>query len=85
LLAGSAAGAADIFKPWTPLLLTLQVEHGDQRLSEQLFHVVLAVTVTAKLGEEVGFLAEVHQAAFFQLTGFATKRKSRVCSAVLSK
>lgn len=34
--------------------------------------VTLALTVTAKLGEEVAFLVEVHQAGLFRVSGFAT-------------
>jgi preprotein translocase subunit SecB len=57
-------------RPWTPNL-DVQVGTGASALGNNLYQVLLTVTATAKLGEEVGFLAEVHQAGIFQITGFA--------------
>ena len=38
---------------------------------EQYFEVVLGITVTAKMGDKVGFLVEIHQAGIFQISGVA--------------
>ena len=56
-------------RPWNPTV-DVQINSSISGLGEQLYQVVLAVTVTAKLGEDVGFLAEVHQAGIFQVSGF---------------
>jgi preprotein translocase subunit SecB len=55
--------------PWSPevdvqLGTTVGAIEGDQ------YNVVLSVTVTAKLGSQVAFLAETHQAGVFQASGF---------------
>ena len=56
-------------KQWTPAT-DVQVSTSATPVGENLFQVMLTVTVTAKLGEEVGFLAEVHQAGIFLIAGF---------------
>ncbi|MEQ1438812.1 protein-export chaperone SecB [Fontimonas sp. SYSU GA230001] len=62
--------APQIFtRPWQPQL-DVQVNADIKPLDGDNFHVVLAVTATAKLGEDVAFLAEVHQAGVFVLRGF---------------
>jgi preprotein translocase subunit SecB len=63
--------APQIFtRPWKPEL-DVQVNADVKPLDTENFHVVLLVTVTAKLGEDTAFLAEVHQAGVFTLRGFA--------------
>jgi preprotein translocase subunit SecB len=57
-------------RQWTPKL-DVQVGTGASALGNNLYQVLLSVTATAKLGEDVGFLAEVHQGGIFQITGFA--------------
>jgi len=59
-------------RQWTPQV-DVQVGTSINVLGESLFQVMLAVTVTAKLGEDVGFLIEVHQAGIFALTGFTSE------------
>ncbi len=54
---------------WTPDI-DLQLSSNVNSMEENLFEVVVTVTVTAKLGEKTGFLAEVHQAGLFALKGF---------------
>jgi preprotein translocase subunit SecB len=39
-------------------------------LGENMHDVVLTVTVTAMMGEKTAYLAEVHQAGIFMITGF---------------
>lgn len=57
-------------RQWTP---KVDVQIGTQvsGLGDNAFQVILEVTVTAKLDNDVAFLAEVHQAGIFGLTGFA--------------
>ncbi|MFA5941863.1 MAG: protein-export chaperone SecB [Sinimarinibacterium sp.] len=63
--------APQIFaRQWQPQM-DIQVNADIKPLDGDNFHVVLAVTVTAKLGEDVAFLAEVHQGGLFVVRGFA--------------
>jgi preprotein translocase subunit SecB len=52
--------------------LDVQVGTTTSALANGLYQVMLTITVTAKLGEDTGFLVEVHQAGVFQLTGFGS-------------
>ena len=62
--------APQIFtRPWAPQI-DVQVGTATSPVSEGFFQVMLTLTVTAKQGEENGFLVEVHQAGIFQITGF---------------
>jgi preprotein translocase subunit SecB len=63
-------------RQWQPQL-DVQVTSGMQTLNPEQHHVVLSVTVTAKLEQDVAFLAEVQQAGVFLVKGFAdeTERK----------
>ena len=47
--------------------VSLQLQTGMQRLSEDAFEVVLTTTVTSKIGEKTVFLVEVGQAGIFRL------------------
>ncbi len=65
--------------PLTPAIFTekwepeLNVDLGSKatRLVESVYEVVVNVTVTAKLGDKTAYLAEVHQAGIFTLSGFS--------------
>ncbi|MBK8183887.1 MAG: protein-export chaperone SecB [Candidatus Competibacteraceae bacterium] len=48
----------------------VRLETGATPLAQDLFEVVLTVTVTSKLGERTAYLAEVQQAGIFTLRGF---------------
>ncbi|MBK7541773.1 MAG: protein-export chaperone SecB [Candidatus Competibacteraceae bacterium] len=48
----------------------VRLETGATPLTQELFEVVLTVTVTSKLGERTAYLAEVQQAGLFTLKGF---------------
>ncbi|HCK82326.1 MAG TPA: protein-export chaperone SecB [Candidatus Competibacter sp.] len=48
----------------------VRLETGATPLAQELFEVVLTVTVTSKLGERTAYLAEVQQAGLFTLKGF---------------
>ena len=77
--------------PLAPQVFYPPVEPGPGRagrhrqqpaFGNNLYQVLLTVTcATAKLGEDVGFLAEVHQAGIFQITGFAEAELPALLSA----
>lgn len=64
--------------PNSPMIFTEQwqpqsevrLETGAKPLTEDLFEVVLTVTITSKLGERTAYLTEVQQAGLFALRGF---------------
>ena len=47
-------------------------------LAESVFEVVLSVTVTCKIDETTAYLAEVHQAGIFGVTGFDSASQEAV-------
>jgi len=63
--------APDIFrgewKPENQLSLNTKVN----RIDDQVYEVVLTVTANVKVGDKTAFIAEVHQAGIFALTGFS--------------
>jgi preprotein translocase subunit SecB len=62
--------APQIFaRQWTPEV-DVQMGTAVGALEADHYNVVLSVTVTAKLGNDVAFLAECHQAGVFQARGF---------------
>ncbi|MGH8455639.1 MAG: protein-export chaperone SecB [Stenotrophobium sp.] len=62
--------APQIFtRPWQPQI-DVQVNTQVAGLGESNWQVLLSVTVTAKIESDVAFLAEVHQAGVFTITGF---------------
>ena len=68
----------DIFlKEWKP---RLGVEFGHRAAStpDGLHEVVLALTVTVKVDDETAYLAEVHQAGIFSITGHSPEEIQRV-------
>jgi preprotein translocase subunit SecB len=57
----------EIFKKeWKPEV-QLDLDTRSTKIDEELYEVVLAVTVTAKIGEETAFLCEVQQAGIFTI------------------
>ena len=63
-------------RQWQPQL-DVQITSGLQALSPEQQHVVLSVTVTAKLEQDVAFLAEVQQAGVFLITGIADEAERK--------
>lgn len=59
-------------KEWKPDL-NLQLSNESQRVAESIYGVVLSLTVTATLGDQTAFLAEVQQAGIFTLDGYSDK------------
>lgn len=69
--------APSIFtQDWKPQV-DVKLNTGVQDLSDETHEVVLTVTVTAKLGEETAYLAEVKQAGVFQVKGFKDEAERR--------
>ncbi|MDP2561056.1 protein-export chaperone SecB [Psychrobium sp. 1_MG-2023] len=55
-------------KEWTPEV-KLDLDTRSNKLADDVYEVILSLTVTAQLGEEVAFLAEVQQAGIFSIAG----------------
>lgn len=62
--------APEIFTRRAQAQLDVNLTSQMTPLKDDLFNVTLSVTVTSKLGEEVAFLVEVHQAGIFVVRGF---------------
>ncbi|CCQ09953.1 Protein export cytoplasm chaperone protein (SecB,maintains protein to be exported in unfolded state) [Pseudoalteromonas luteoviolacea B = ATCC 29581] len=57
----------DIFQlEWTPEV-KLDMDTRSNKLADNVFEVVLALTVTASLGEKTAFLCEIQQAGIFSI------------------
>ena len=53
-------------KEWTPEV-SMDIDTKSQKLEENVYEVVLSLTTTAKVGDEVAFLCEVQQAGIFSV------------------
>ena len=53
-------------KEWAPEV-SMDIDTKSQQLDEGVFEVVLTLTTTAKIGEEIAFLCEVQQAGIFSV------------------
>jgi preprotein translocase subunit SecB len=80
--------APEIFtQEWSPKL-DVQLNTAVQDLSPEVHHVVLTVTLNARLGERTAYHAEVQQAGVFKLAGFEDEEERRAvlgayCAGVL--
>ncbi|VAX04859.1 Protein-export protein SecB (maintains pre-export unfolded state) [hydrothermal vent metagenome] len=54
---------------WKPDV-NVELQTAGKPLTDEVMEVVLTVTVTAKLGDNTAYLAEVHQAGVFTMSGF---------------
>lgn len=54
---------------WQPQI-NVQINSSNQAIAENVYEVVLNITVTAKHEEKTAFLAEVKQAGVFTMVGF---------------
>lgn len=71
-------GAPQIFQQqWAPEA-DIQLGSGNRGVADDLYEVVLTVTVTAKLGEATAFLVEVKQAGLFTVQGFEEEERGQV-------
>jgi preprotein translocase subunit SecB len=66
-----APGAPQIFQDDGQPQLQLNMQQKVGTLTENVYEVVLSVTLTCSLGEKTAYLAEVHQAGIFGIAGFA--------------
>lgn len=55
---------------WEPDV-NVEINSRGDKLGEDVYEIVLSITVTAKLGEKTAYLAEVQQAGIFTLRGFS--------------
>ena len=62
-------------KEWKPEI-KLDIDTSTNKLEENVFEVVLSVTVTATLGEETAFLCEVQQACIFAIGEMPDQNKA---------
>ena len=62
---------------WTPQA-KVDLDSAIDMLSEELFHLVLTVTVTVSMDEATAFLVEVHQAGLFTLSGWSEAERHRL-------
>ena len=62
---------------WQPHV-DIQINAITEKLSENIFEVKLAITVTTKLDDKVAFLAEVQQAGIFNIANFPDDQLHRM-------
>ena len=62
-------------KEWKPEI-KLDIDTSTNKLEENVFEVVLSVTLTATLGEETAFLCEVQQAGIFAIGEMPDQNKA---------
>ena len=60
---------------WKPDV-SVDLNTAGQTLENNNFEVILKVTITAKNNDKTAFLAEVHQAGVFQLSGFDDEQQA---------
>lgn len=69
--------APDIFTlEWSPKL-DVQLNTAVQDLSPEMHHVVLTVSISARLGERMAYHVEVQQGGLFKLAGFEDEEERR--------
>ena len=73
-----APGAPQIFQEQGQPQVQLNLEHKVGTLGQDVYEVVLTVTVTCKLEEKTAYLAEVQQAGVFGVLGFDAPSRDAV-------
>jgi preprotein translocase subunit SecB len=73
-----APGAPHIFQEQGQPQIQLNLSQQVGTLAENVYEVVLTVTVTCKLAEKTAYLAEVQQAGVFGLQGFDAPNREAV-------
>lgn len=62
---------------WKPeISVDLQVNHA--KLEQNIYEVLLGITVTAKLADKTAFLVEVKQAGIFAISGFPEEQMEQI-------
>ncbi len=72
----------EIFKTETQLSLDLNLDTRATKLEEDIFEIVLTVTVTAKSETSTAYLCEVKQAGIFTLKGFDSEQMNHLQGSV---
>ena len=73
----SPQGVEAFTQQWQPQIHQ-ELSTATQRVDENVFEVVLTVTVTGKIEDKTVFLVEVQQAGIFGLAGFADEQLRQV-------
>ncbi|GAA0710948.1 protein-export chaperone SecB [Dokdonella soli] len=75
-----APGAPQIFQVQGQPNVELNLSQRVAQIGSDTFEVVLSVTATCKLEDKTAYLAEVHQAGIFGLSGFDAQGRDTVLS-----
>ncbi len=70
--------APEVFKEAGQAEISMNLSQRVNDVSDDIFEIVLTVTVTAKTGENTAYLVEVHQAGLFLIKGFSEKNQHTV-------
>lgn len=70
--------APDIFREEGAAEIKLNLAQRVNNVQEGIFEVVLTVTVTATTGEKTAYLAEVHQAGLFSISGLEAAQQQAI-------
>jgi len=73
-----APGSPQIFQQQGQPNVELNLSQRVAQLGEDTFEVVLSVTATCKVEDKTAYLAEVHQAGIFGVTGFDAQARDMV-------
>ncbi|UXI68576.1 protein-export chaperone SecB [Tahibacter amnicola] len=73
-----APGAPHIFQDQGQPQIQLSLGHQAAALAQDVYELVLTVTVTCKIGEKTAYLAEVKQAGIFGVAGFDEQSRDAV-------
>ena len=65
--------------------MNLELNSSVNQLEDDMYEVVLSITVTAKQGDKTSFLVEVQQAGIFALKGFEESRRDATLGAYCPK
>ncbi|PCJ17397.1 MAG: protein-export chaperone SecB [Gammaproteobacteria bacterium] len=80
-LSFESPGSPDTFrKEWKPEI-NLDLNSQNVKVQDDIYEVVLSVTVTAKNDNDVAFLVEVQQAGLFQITGMPEAQMKQLLGA----
>jgi preprotein translocase subunit SecB len=71
-------GAPDVFREEGAAEIKLNLSQRVNDVQENLYEVVLTVTVTATTGEKTAYLAEVQQAGLFGIAGLEAQQQQAV-------
>jgi preprotein translocase subunit SecB len=74
-------GAGAFKKQWKPNV-NQELNTKTSKIEDNLYEVVLTLTITAKLDDNTAFLVEVQQAGLFGMNGFETQQLQQVLNTV---